>query len=216
MILIYIVRSMQTTLNMVVAILPLGVALLSLSCQSAEQGYWTKYGVSHALANQQYPADSQYCDRLAEQTADGSEKTKSSLYTKCMQGRGYEWVVEEPRSHPAKAAGNPPTNLQPCATGRAIIDSFGFTKCVPFGKKGGGISPEISGTLPHKETQAEPKRDSSAAGGEGTPLEDTHPPDNRWRADDQACRHQAQTTLSSPYGIYAGCMQEKGWANGKP
>ena len=64
--------------------------------------------------------------------------------------------------------------------------------------------------------QAEPKRDSSAAGGEGTPLEDTHPPDNRWRADDQACRRQAQTTLSSPYGVYAGCMREKGWPAVKP
>ncbi|WP_447601163.1 hypothetical protein [Nitrospira sp. Nam80] len=200
---------------MIVSIFLFGLALLGLSCQSTEQGYWTKHGVSQALTNQQYPADSQYCERLAERTAGGSEKTRSNLYTKCMQGRGYEWIVEESRSQPAKPTANSTTSVEPCPTGRTIIDSFGFTKCVPFGKKSGGVSPEISGTLTHKETQAEPKRDSSAAV-EGTAVEVMPPPENRWRADDRACRQHAQTTLSSSYGVYAACMQEKGWANGKP
>jgi hypothetical protein len=132
-----------------------------------------------------------------------------------MQGRGYEWIVEESRSQPAKSAANSTTSDEPCPTGRTIIDSFGFTKCVPLGKKGGGVSPEISGTLTREEIQTEPKRDSSAAV-EGTAVEVMPPPDNRWRADDWACRQQAQTTLSSPYGIYAGCMQEKGWPAAKP
>lgn len=202
--------------NLNTATVLLGVALLGVSCQSEEQGYWTKYGVSQALTNQQFPVDSQYCERLAEQTADHSEKARSTLYTKCMQGRGYEWIVEEPRSHPAKPAGNRPADVEPCPTGRIIIDSFGFTKCVPLGTKGGGANPEISGTLTQTENPLQPKGGSAEAGSIQSRPEATGPADDRWRADDRFCRQQAQTTLSSPYGVYAGCMQEKGWSAVKP
>ena len=108
-------------------------ALLCVSCGPAEQGYWTKQDISQALTNEQYPADSQHCERFAAQN-DGrySDKAREKRYTKCMSARGYQWVVEEPVSFPEKSSGQ---------SSRAHSCPAGYTNCVPAGTKDGRTQP---------------------------------------------------------------------------
>jgi hypothetical protein len=63
--------------------------LLCVSCGPPEQGYRTKQGISQALTDEQYAADSQHCERFAAQN-DGreSDKARDKRYTKCMSARG--------------------------------------------------------------------------------------------------------------------------------
>jgi hypothetical protein len=59
--------------------------LLCVSCETPDQGYWTK----QPLPGEQYAVDSQHCDRFAAQN-DGreSDKARHKRYMKCMSARG--------------------------------------------------------------------------------------------------------------------------------
>ena len=172
-------------------------ALLCVSCGPAEQGYWTKQDISQALTNEQYPADSQHCERFAAQN-DGrySDKAREKRYTKCMSARGYQWVVEEPVSFPEKSSGQ---------SSRAHSCPAGYTNCVPAGTKDGGLNPEVNQSITQEE--------SSYQKAESLPPNPSHQSNEKRLVEDRECRHQADATLSSPYGVYVTCMQEKGWSS---
>jgi hypothetical protein len=172
-------------------------ALLCVSCGPAEQGYWTKQDSSQALTNEQYPADSQHCERFAAQN-DGrySDKAREKRYTKCMYARGYQWVVEEPVSFPEKSSGQ---------SSRAHSCPAGYTNCVPAGTKDGRLNPEVNPSITQEE--------SSYQKAESLPPNPSHQSNEKRLVEDRECRHQADATLSSPYGVYVTCMQEKGWSS---
>ena len=172
-------------------------ALLCVSCGPAEQGYWTKHGVSQALTNEQFPADSQHCERFAAQN-DGrySDKAREKRYTKCMSAREYQWVVEEPVSLPDQSRGQS-THAQSCPAG--------YTNCIPGGTKGGGLNPEVN--------QSITREDSSHQNPALLPPNPSHQSNEQRLVEDRECRQQADATLSSPYGVYVTCMQEKGWSS---
>lgn len=188
-----------------------GLVCCTVSCQSVEQGYWTKPNVSQAVANEQYPDDSRQCEWLRSQSGSGlSEKSKSRLYAKCMESRGYQWIEEAAHSHAAKSATHSATQTQPCPTGRRIIDAYGYDRCVPAGGKGSGK------TIQPSETVAQVTEETSTTlPSTGRP---TDPPEERleeWIQEDGECREHARSTLSSPYGVYVQCMQDKGWPSGR-
>ena len=172
-------------------------ALLCVSCGPDEQGYWTKQDSSQALTNEQYPADSQHCERFAAQN-DGrySDKAREKRYTKCMYARGYQWVVEEPVSFPEKSSGQ---------SSRAHSCPAGYTNCVPAGTKDGRLNPEVNPSITQEE--------SSYQKAESLPPNPSHQSNEKRLVEDRECRHQADATLSSPYGVYVTCMQEKGWSS---
>ena len=182
--------------------------LLSVSCGPADQGYWTKYDVSQALTNEHFPTDSHYCERVAVHNGGrDSEKMREQLYTKCMHARGYQWMVEESRSFPAKSGGQA-TSAEACPTGRRIVDAFGYPKCVPVGTKSGRPNPEVRQSVTSEE---------SSSGKNGVlPSNGPRQSEEWWRGEDRECRHQADVSLSSPYGVYAHCMQEKGLPSVNP
>lgn len=184
-------------------LLSLGVS--GASCHQMEQGYWTKQDVSQALTNEQYPADSQRCDRMALQDEGSrSETARAALYTKCMYARGYMWVVEEPMAQPGKTSGMAADHVESCPTGRRIVDAYGFPKCVPIGRRDRALSPEVKGEM-RRETELV-STDGVAIGPSpaASSVEDDETP---WVAKDRLCRRLAQDTLSSPYGVYTQCMQ---------
>jgi hypothetical protein len=187
-----------------------GLVCCTASCQSVDQGYWTKPDVSHALANEQYPDDSRQCDWLRSQSGNRlSEESKSTLYAKCMQSRGYQWIEEAPRSHPVKSATHSATEKQPCPTGRRIIDAYGYDRCVPAGGKGSGK------TIQPSERVAQVTEESSTAPtSAGGPTDPSEQELEEWVKEDGLCRQHARDTLSSPYGVYVQCMQGKGWPSG--
>jgi hypothetical protein len=157
--------------------------------------------MSQALTNEQYPSDSQHCDAMAANDAPGrSEQYKAILYAKCMQAQGYQWVIERSQLIPSRAAENASAQIPLCPTGRLIVDSFGYHKCVPTGGKERGIS--IEGIPPG------PLEAASAP----HPLLPNAPPNERWSQDHQVCRQYAKDSLSSPYSVYMQCMQDKGWS----
>ena len=172
-------------------------ALLCVSCGPAEQGYWTKQGTSQALTNEQYPADSQHCERFAAQN-DGrySDKAREKRYTKCMYARGYQRVVEEPVSFPEKSSGQ---------SSRAHSCPAGYTNCVPAQTKDGGLNPEVN--------QSITREDSSHQNPALLPPSPSHQSTEQRLVGDRECRRQADATLSSPYGVYVTCMQGKGWSS---
>jgi len=172
-------------------------ALLSVSCGPTEQGYWAKQDISQALTNEQYPADSQHCERFAAQN-DGrySDKAREKRYTKCMYARGYQWVVEEPVSFPEKSSGQ---------SSRAHSCPAGYTNCVPVGTKDGGLNPEVNQSITQEE--------SSYQKAESLPPNPSPQSNEKRLVEDSECRRQADVTLSSPYGVYVTCMQEKGWSS---
>jgi hypothetical protein len=180
----------------------IGVAVLGASCQSGEQGYWTKPGMSQAVTNQQYPADSEQCERIAEQDeGKTSDSVRRLRYTKCMYARGYEWVSEQSRSHAAKPARLESPAPLPCPGGRLIVDAFGYPKCVPPGQKDRGPDKEVRGSI----SADSPQRQTQPSVPPPAPRSD-----DRWITQDRECRRQAQDTLSSPYGVYTQCMQQRG------
>ena len=168
--------------------------LLCVSCGPAEQGYWTKHGVSQALTNEQFPADSQHCERFAAQN-DGrySDKAREKRYTKCMSAREYQWVIEEPVSLPDQSRGQS-THAQSCPAGD--------TNCIPGGTQGGGLNPEVN--------QSITREDSSHQNPALLPPNPSYQSNEQRLVEDRECRQQADATLSSPYAVYANCMQEKG------
>ena len=168
--------------------------LLCVSCGPAEQGYWTKHGVSQALTNEQFPADSQHCEHFAAQN-DGrySDKAREKRYTKCMSAREYQWVVEEPVSLPDQSRGQS-THAQSCPAG--------YTNCIPGGTKVGGLNPEVN--------QSITREDSSHQNPALLPPNPSHQSNEQRLVMDRECRQQADATLSSPYAVYVTCMQEKG------
>lgn len=129
--------------------------LLCVSCGPPEQGYWTKHGMSQALTDEQYAADSQHCERFAAQN-DGreSDKARTKRYTKCMSARG-------------------------------------------------GLNPEVN--------QSITREDSSHQNPSNLPPDPSHQSNEQrlMKDKDRECRQQAAATLSSPYAVYASCMQEK-------
>jgi hypothetical protein len=172
------------------------------SCYAAEQGYWTKPGVAQAHANEQYPADSQQCERLALQDeGKDSEKTRATRYTKCMYARGYVWVMEEPGAYPVRLKDSRSSVVPSCDTGRVITDAFGFQKCVPSGGKMWGSAAEVRGILRQDDARAAQRPPSlpqvRQQAGEPQPTKD------------QRCRRQADKSLANPYSLYMQCMQEK-------
>lgn len=194
------------------------VIVFCSSCQSEGQGYWTKHGVSQALTNQQYPADSEQCERFAvRDEGRNSEPARSTRYTKCMYARGYEWVDERPVSHPVTAGGSSSTQIDSCSSGRKIVDAFGYPKCVPSGTKSRGPDKEISATIkadtprPTDNTLSTQPAMPTRSDRSGDSRNQASGNSERWALDDKLCRRQANDTLSSPYGIYAQCMREKGW-----
>jgi len=179
----------------------------TVACQTDEQGYWTKQDMSQALTNEQYPSDSRHCDAIAANDTTGrSEQYKATLYAKCMQAQGYQWVIEHSQSNPSRAAENASAQIPPCPTGRLIIDSFGYHKCVPAGGKDRGISIESVSKLPLEAV--------STPALENQPFLPNAPPNERWSQDHQVCRQYAKDSLSSPYSVYTHCMQDKGWSPG--
>jgi hypothetical protein len=173
----------------------ISVVLLCVSCGPPEQGYWTKRDTSQALTNEQYAADSQHCERFAVQN-DGreSDKARKKRYTKCMSAQGYQWVVKESVSPPEQSRDQ---------SGRAQSCPAGYTNCVPAGTKGGGLNPEVN--------QSITREDSSHQNPENLPSTPSHQSNEQRLVEDRECRHQVDATLSSPYAVYAACMQEKGW-----
>jgi hypothetical protein len=168
--------------------------LLCVSCGLPEQGYWTKEGISPALRDEQYSADSQHCERFAAQN-DGrvSDKAREKRYTKCMSAWGYQWVVkesgslaEQSRSHWSGAHSCP----------------VGYANCAPAGTKGGGLKPEVN--------QSITREDSSHQNPANLPSQQSNAPQ---LVADRECRHQADATLSSSYAVYVNCMQERGWSS---
>jgi hypothetical protein len=189
-------RKAGVTINRVMAMT--SVVVLSISCGPAEQGYWTKPGNSHALTNEQFPTDSQYCQRVAAKDGDGdSKKSKEQIYTRCMYARGYEWIAEKSRP----SASDQSASAVSCPTGRRFIDAFGRTKCVPVGTKDGRPNPEVR--------QAVTSEDAFSARGENAFSDAPRQRNQRWLEEDRDCRQQADATLSNPYGVYAICMQDK-------
>jgi hypothetical protein len=187
----------------------IGVMLCSVACQPLEEGYWTKPDVSQSMTNEQYPNDSEHCDQVASQNSNVlPAHTKGTLYTKCMHGRGYQWIVERPHSRPAISVGDSSIQVLACPTGRVIIDAFGYNKCVPAGKKDRATTPETIAQVGRKASPAQ--------------RTDDHPPkpdeqaNEPWVREDRICRQHAQDSLSSPYSVYAQCMQEQGWSAGSP
>jgi hypothetical protein len=182
------------------------------SCQSSQQGYWTKENVAQTLTNEQYPSDSQDCDAMSAHDAKArSERYKAILYTKCMQAHGYQWVVERPRPHPLATAGIKPAAISDCPSGRLIVDSFGYHKCVPVGTKDKGIPIEIVPRAPIEAAGLPPPDNhfpSPVQPPQGSPTND------RWRQDHDKCLQYAKESLSSPYGVYTRCMQDRGWSSG--
>ena len=179
-------------------------ALGGVSCQSLPEGYWTKQDSSQALTNQQYPADSQQCEELVARDGSGkSEAYKAGLFTRCMQANGYQWIAEQPRSHPVKTALEPSPHPLVCSTGRLITDVFGYPRCVPAGTKDGGVPPETILQVPHQV----PPDDLT----DHPVLQPTPQPVAGRAMDDGACRQYAKESLSSTYGVYTQCMQDKGW-----
>lgn len=179
----------------------------SVSCMPQEQGYWTKPNVSQALANDQFPNDSQQCDALVAQIdAGASEDYRARFFTHCMQARGYQWIVDQPRLHAVQTSGVASPEIPLCYTERRILDEFGYYKCVPAGTKDGGSTREMNSSPPQAVTPSQLPATS--------PPEPTKQTDQRWITDDGACRKYAKESLSSSYGIYAQCMQGKGWPLG--
>ena len=182
------------------------MAFGTASCGTDEQGYWTKQNLSQALTNEQYPSDSRHCEAMVANDGIGrSEDYKSALYTKCMQAQGYQWVTERPDSHLLQSSHKTPTQIPLCPTGRLIVDAFGYHKCVPTGGKDRGITIEIP---PRPlESAAKPSQ-------ENQPSVPSVPANNEWNHDHEMCRQYAKDSLSSPYGVYSRCMQDKGWLSG--
>jgi hypothetical protein len=86
-----------------------------------------------------------------------------------------------------------------------IIDSFGSQKCVPPGGKDRG---------PLMQARKAEAADSASPSPARNPVEAAPPrpqtDEGDWKQRDTACRRQVDKSLSSPYGIYAQCMEEKG------
>ena len=179
----------------------------AISCQSNEQGYWTKQNMSQALANEQYPHDSRHCDAMAANDGSGGpEEYKATLYSKCMQAQGYQWVVENSRKPPLSGDQASIKEISDCPTGRLILDSFGYQKCVPVGTRNGSV--EI-GTVSSIPADALPL--PSAV--DQPPLSIAPAPD-QWKQNHEACRQYSKDSLSNPYSVYTQCMQEKGSSSG--
>ena len=182
------------TLKIGVATSPTTIAisalLLCVSCGPAEQGYWTKQGMSQAHTDEQYATDSPHCERYAAQNEGReSEKARNKRYAKCMSSREYQWVVKEkPVSLPEQSAQS--THPPSCPAG---------SHCTP-----GGLKQEV--------TQSITEEASSHQNTANVPRDPSHQSNEQRRVNDWECRQQADATLSSPYAIYANCMQEKGSA----
>jgi hypothetical protein len=190
-------------MNRVTAIL--AALFLDVSCGRAEQGYWTKHDLSQALTNEQFPTDSQYCERVAVQNGGrDSEKARAQSYTKCMYARGYQWMVEEARSFTAKS-GNQATGDYSCPTGRGMVDAFGYIKCVPIGTKSGRPNPEVRQSVTSEE--------SFGAKKVMVPSDAPRESDERWRGEErdavigQMSRSRARTVCMQTVCRRKGCPQ---------
>jgi hypothetical protein len=100
-----------------------------------------------------------------------------------MYAREYQWVVGEPVSFPEKSSGQ--SSLA--------------------GTKDGGLNPEVNQSITLGE--------SSYQKAQSLPPNPPHQSNGQRLVEDRECRHQADATLSSPYGVYVTCMQEKGWSS---
>ena len=194
------------SLSSLVAAIIFGAIGGIVSCQADPQGYWTRPDRSQALTNQEYPDDSRECHAIV--ASDGSGKARpyqATLFTHCMQAKGYQWMVEPRVSHPLKDASlRASPSLLHCANGRLIIDAFGYEKCVPIGTKDGGILQQARREVP-------PKIPSGDQANPSTLQPSRQPTDGRTKDDDD-CRQYAKESLSSTYTVYSQCMMDRGWA----
>jgi hypothetical protein len=177
-----------------------------VSCQSHPDGYWTRPDRSQALTNQEYPDDSQECQAMAASNGMGKDRPyQARLFTRCMQAKGYQWLVEPRVSHPLKDASvRPSPSVVECGNGRLITDAFGYQKCVPIGMKDGGMLQEARSAMPPKFPLHDQTNPST--------LPMTQPDDGRG-TDDAFCRQYAKESLSGTYSVYSQCMMDKGWAS---
>ena len=166
--------------------------LLCVSCGPAERGYWTKQGMSQAHTDEQYATDSPHCERFAAQN-DGreSERARNKRYAKCMSARDYQWVVrEKPVSLPEQSGQS--THPPSCPAG---------SNCNHGGTKDGGLKSDVNQSITRGDSAHQNTTNVS-------PDPSQHSNEQR-RVNDWECRQQADATLSSPYAVYANCMQEK-------
>ena len=167
--------------------------LLCVSCGPSEQGYWIKQGMSQAQTDEQFATDSPHCERYAAQNEGrDSEKARQKRYTKCMSARDYQWVVrEQPGALPEPSRQS--TAPLPCPVGSP--------NCTPVSTTGGGSNSDVNPLMSWKEHPRQNPADDLP--------DPSHQSDEQRRMNDWECRQQAEATLSSPYGVYASCMQEK-------
>jgi hypothetical protein len=153
----------------------------------------------------------------------------SNVYGQCMVSRGYEWVKLQPLVPPSPHQES--ANQGPCPTERVVTDPFGYPHCasIDLNRSAGAdyVPNEIhvaapqslatsaptdmvlpreslpSGNVPPKppstSTQFEAGQNSGLPPGEGRAF------------DNSLCIQQSRNSLSSPYGTYLHCMEEKGW-----
>jgi hypothetical protein len=146
------------------------VLLFCVSCGSAEQGYWTKQGMSQAHTDEQYATDSPHCERFAAQN-DGreSEKARQKRYSKCMSARDYQWVVKERPVLPEQSGES--SHLPSCPAGSP--------NCVSGETKGSGLH--------HEVTQSITREASSHQNAANLPPDPSHQSNEQRRMNDWEC-----------------------------
>ena len=156
----------------------------------------------------------------------------SNLYGRCMMSRGYEWVKLQPLVPP------PPhqetANEGPCPAERVVTDPFGFPHCASMNPdqhaatdhvphESQAAAPESPATslstdkdpaaesFPSGDVPRQPRSTTQLEGGHDYRTNSGPPPADRRAFDNSLCIQQSQNSLSSPYGTYLHCMEEKGW-----
>jgi hypothetical protein len=77
-----------------------------------------------------------------------------------------------------------------------------YTKCM---SARGRLNPEVNHSITRQDTS---HQDPATL-----PPDPSHQSNEQRLVKDRECRQQAAATLSSPYAVYASCMQEKGWSS---
>jgi hypothetical protein len=148
----------------------MAAALVATSCQSLEQGYWTRPGMSEAPQSAEYRQDSEECARQGvEQVAmnrtfegdtivvkPSTSDAGSTHYSRCMVSRGYEWVKLQPLVPPSPHRKT--DNKAPCPSERVVLDPFGYPHCAVGmpGSRNSSVTDRHEGQLPDSVPTASP------------------------------------------------------------
>ena len=213
------------TLRALIALLL--AALLAASCQPLEQGYWMKPGLTVTSQDSEYRRDSGECASQSVEQASMNQTPQgdtilarhpsasdlgSNLYGRCMVSRGYEWVKLQPLVLPSPHQES--ANQGPCPAERVVTDPFGYPHCASIDPNPHAGADNVlpreglpSGNVPLKpsstNTQFEAGHDNRTNSG--------LPSAERRAFDNSLCIQHSRNSLSSPYGTYLRCMEEKGW-----